>query len=100
MLSRTLRSLAGRSQVLSAVRTIVTSKDSQQQQPLANNKEDIIVYSPYQSIDYPNVSIEQYVFADVNKWENKTALVSSTSSWEDWKVKRRIGIKLILNKIS
>lgn len=78
MLSRTVRSLVGKRQVGSAVRTIITSKDTFQQQPLVNNKEDITVYSPYPSLDYPNVSIDQYVFADVNKWENKTALVSDS----------------------
>ena len=59
-----------------AVRTILTSKDTFQQQPLVKEKEDIIVHSPYSSLEYPDISIEDYVFADVNKWENKTALVS------------------------
>jgi hypothetical protein len=82
MLSRTVRSvvrksgLLGRSNRVNSVRTILTSKDSFQQQPLTSNKEDITIYSPFPSIDYPNVSIDQYVWADLNKWGNKTAVVS------------------------
>jgi hypothetical protein len=62
------------------VRAILTSKDSFYQQPLANNKEDIVVYSPFASIQYPNITIDQYVWADVDKWSHKTALVSSPHS--------------------
>ncbi|KAG5680265.1 hypothetical protein PVAND_009784 [Polypedilum vanderplanki] len=61
------------------VRAILTSKDSFYQQPLANNKEDVIVYSPYPSLNYPNCTIDQYVWADVNKWSHKTALVDGAS---------------------
>jgi len=57
------------------VRAILTSNGSFHQQPLANDKEDIIVYSPFPSLDYPNVTIDQYVWADVDKWTNKTAIV-------------------------
>lgn len=57
------------------VRAILTSKDSFYQQPLANNKEDIVVYSPFPNLDYPNLTIDQYVWADVDKWSNKTAVV-------------------------
>lgn len=58
------------------VRAILTSKDTFQQQPLANNKEDIAIQSPFPSIDYPNISIDQFVWADLNKWSHKTAVVS------------------------
>jgi hypothetical protein len=82
MLSRTVRSvvrrsggLLGRNNQVNNVRTILTSKDSFQQQPLTSNKEDITIYSPFPSIDYPNVSIDQFVWADLNKWGNKTAVV-------------------------
>lgn len=57
------------------VRAILTSKDSFYQQPLANNKEDIVVYSPFINLHYPNVSIDQFVWADIDKWINKTAIV-------------------------
>lgn len=83
MLSRTARNLirnelfgSGRLSVSkTAVRTILTSKDTFQQQPLAINKEDITIHSPFPSIDYPNISIDQYVWADMNKWSDKTAVV-------------------------
>lgn len=58
------------------VRAILTSKDSFYQQPLANSKEDIVVYSPFPSLDYPNVTIDQFIWHDVDKWMNKTAVVS------------------------
>lgn len=77
MLSRIARNLIRNENFgrVSTTRTIITSKDSFQQQPLVNNKEDITIYSPFPSIDYPNLSIDQYVWADVNKWANKTAVV-------------------------
>jgi hypothetical protein len=63
------------------VRAILTSKDSFYQQPQTSNKEDITVYSPYPSLNYPNITIDQYVWADVDKWSQKTALVSSPHSF-------------------
>ena len=87
MLSRTARNLVrnellgGRMNRLSVskttVRTILTSKDTFQQQPLASSKEDISIPSPMPSIDYPNISIDQFVWADLNKWSNKTAVVGT-----------------------
>lgn len=47
-----------------------------QQQALADRNEDIIINSPFQDITIPDISVDQYVFADVNKWSHKTALVS------------------------
>ncbi|XP_070493219.1 uncharacterized protein [Chironomus tepperi] len=61
------------------VRAILTSNETFHQQPLANNKEDIVVYSPFPSLDYPNVTIDQYVWTDVEKWINKTAIVDGMS---------------------
>jgi hypothetical protein len=58
------------------VRAILTSKDPLYQQPLANNREDVTIYTPFASIDYPKVRIDQFVWADVNKWMDKTAIVS------------------------
>jgi acyl-CoA synthetase (AMP-forming)/AMP-acid ligase II len=40
-----------------------------------NNKLDIIVKSSHPSIDYPNISIDQYVWKNVSKWSDKTAIV-------------------------
>lgn len=86
MLSRTARNLirnellGGRNRLSvskTTVRAILTSKDTFQQQPLASNKEDITIHSPMPSIDYPNISIDQYVWADINKWSNKTAVVGA-----------------------
>ena len=41
-----------------------------------NNNQDFIVKSPLKSLVYPDCSIDQYVWADINKWSNKVAIVS------------------------
>lgn len=56
-------------------RAILTSSTSFYKHHLADNENDVIVYSPLPSIPYPDVTIDQYVFGDINKWSNKTALV-------------------------
>ncbi|XP_070492543.1 uncharacterized protein [Chironomus tepperi] len=40
-----------------------------------NSKQDFIVKSPLKSLAYPDCSIDQYVWADINKWSNKIAIV-------------------------
>lgn len=57
-------------------RAILTSKNSFYKHDLADNQNDIIVYSPLPSINYPECTIDQYVWNDFNKWSSKTALVS------------------------
>jgi hypothetical protein len=57
-------------------RAILTSSRTFYKHNLADNENDIIVYSPLPSIKYPECTIDQYVFKDVNKWSSKTALVS------------------------
>ena len=41
-----------------------------------NNQQDFIVKSPLKSLVYPDCSIDQYVWADTEKWINKVAIVS------------------------
>lgn len=56
-------------------RTILTSNASFHKALLADNEKDIIVYSPLPSLNYPECTIDQYVWNDINKWSSKTALV-------------------------
>lgn len=56
-------------------RTILTSDTSFYKHRLADNDNDIIVYSPLPSLNYPECTIDQYVWNDFNKWSSKTALV-------------------------
>lgn len=56
-------------------RAILTSKSSFYKHNLADNQNDVIVYSTLPSINYPDFSIDQYVWKDFNKWGSKTALV-------------------------
>lgn len=58
-------------------RTILTSDDSFYKHHLADNENDIIVYSPLPTLNYPDCSIDQYVWNDFNKWSSKIALVSN-----------------------
>lgn len=51
-------------------RALSTSKVSNVQ------RQDFIVKSPLPSLTYPNLSIDQYIWQDVGKWMNKTAIVS------------------------
>lgn len=44
------------------------------------NVNDIIIKSPLPSVDYPEWTIDQYVWNDLNKWSAKTALVRSTNN--------------------
>jgi hypothetical protein len=57
-------------------RAILTSKSSFYKHDLADNQNDIIVYSTLPSINYPDCTIDEYVWTDFNKWSSKTALVS------------------------
>ena len=57
-------------------RAILTSKNSFYKHDLADSQNDIIVYSTLPSINYPDCTIDQYVWNDFNKWGSKTALVS------------------------
>lgn len=76
---QTLLLQSNRSSQKNIVRAILTSKDSFYQQPLASNKEDIVVYSPFPNLDYPDLTIDQFVWSDVDKWLNKTAIVDGIS---------------------
>lgn len=35
-----------------------------------------VCVSPYKDVDIPNMTVDQYVFKDLEKWANKTAVVS------------------------
>jgi hypothetical protein len=41
---------------------------------------DFIVKSPYASLEYPKVSIDQFIWKDLQNWPNKIALVISINS--------------------
>jgi len=41
-----------------------------------NSNQDFIVKSPLKSLVYPDCSVDQYVWSDINKWNNKIAIVS------------------------
>lgn len=56
-------------------RAILTSQTSLYKHQFADNENDVIVYSTLPSINYPDCSIDQYVWKDFNKWSSKTALV-------------------------
>lgn len=56
-------------------RALLTSQTSLYQHHLADNEKDIVIYSPLPSINYPDCTIDQYVWNDFNKWSSKTALV-------------------------
>ena len=56
-------------------RAILTSPTTFYKHRLADTEKDIVVYSPLPSIDYPECTIDQYVWNDFNKWSSKTALV-------------------------
>ena len=36
---------------------------------------DVIIKSPLPSLEYPKVSIDQFIWTNVDKWMNKVALV-------------------------
>lgn len=57
-------------------RAILTSNHQFYKQVYAEKDNDTIIYSPLPSIDYPDCTIDQYVWQSVNKWSSKTALVS------------------------
>lgn len=63
-------------------RAILTSPNTFYKHNLADNENDVIVYSPLPTINYPDCSIDQYVWNDFNKWSSKTAMVSSSFSFE------------------
>lgn len=73
-------------------RGIVSAQNFLCQQHIAKVQDDIIVESAFAPLKYPDLTIDQYVWSDLNKWSNKTALVSQTSgekcsvSWFDFKV--------------
>jgi hypothetical protein len=39
------------------------------------NKEENIVKSPHPPLSYPDLSIDQYIWKDLQFWMNKTAIV-------------------------
>lgn len=55
---------------------LTTSNSSKQQLDRAEKESEIIIDSPFPSLNYPDLTIDQYVFKDLNKWSNKIALVS------------------------
>lgn len=56
-------------------RAILTSQKTFYKHHLADTQNDIIVYSPLPSLNYPDCHIHEYVWNDFNKWSNKTAMV-------------------------
>ncbi|CRK97641.1 CLUMA_CG011026, isoform A [Clunio marinus] len=60
-------------------RTILTSQRTFYKPNLADSENDIFVYSPLPSINYPDISIDQYVWNDFNKWTSKTAVVDGVT---------------------
>lgn len=65
-------------------RAILTSETSLYKHNLADNENDVVIYSPLPSINYPDCTIDQYVWNDVNKWSSKTALVRD-KIWEKFR---------------
>jgi hypothetical protein len=59
-------------------RAILTSENSFYKHHLADNENDVIVYSPLPALNYPDCTIDQYVWKDFLKWSSKTALVRET----------------------
>ena len=57
-------------------RAILTSQNSFYKHHLADTDNDIIVYSPLPSINYPDITIDEYVWSYVSKWTSKVAVVS------------------------
>ncbi len=43
---------------------------------IPKEEEEFIVRSPYSDVDIPEISLTDYVFKDVEKWPERTALVS------------------------
>lgn len=64
-------------------RAILTSNRVFVKQVVAEKDNDTVVYSPLPSLVYPDCSIDQYVWKDVNKWSSKTALVSKKASKDE-----------------
>lgn len=58
-------------------RALLTSQGTFYKHHLADNEKDIIVYSPFPSLNYPDCTIDQYVWNDINKWSSKMAVVSA-----------------------
>lgn len=40
------------------------------------SQNDIIIKSAFPSINYPSLTIDQFVWKDIDKWMNKTAIAS------------------------
>lgn len=57
------------------VRAILTSETKFHKHNLTDGEKDVIVYSPLPSLTYPDWTIDQYVWNDLNKWTSKPALV-------------------------
>lgn len=72
------KELLGKSQSSQKIltRALLTSQISLYRHHLADNENDIIVYSPMPSLTYPDYTIDEFVWKDFNKWSSKTALVS------------------------
>ena len=56
-------------------KTILITRRLCSQHQLDDSANDIIVSSPLPSINYPECSLDQYVWNDFNKWSSKVALV-------------------------
>lgn len=58
-------------------RTILTTQSALCTSRKAEDKSDSIINSPLPSVKYPEWTVCQYVWNDINKWSDKTALVRS-----------------------
>lgn len=67
--------LSGQGSQKILTRAILTSEAPHSKHRLSDDENGVIVYSPLPSINYPNWTIDQYVWNDFSKWSSKTALV-------------------------
>lgn len=56
-------------------RAVVTSQSLSNINKSLENESDIVIASKFTSIKYPDFTLDQYVWEDVNHWDHKTALV-------------------------
>lgn len=66
--------------VRSHSRAFVTSGLPSWQQHLAKTDDDIVVDSPFPSLEYPDFTLEQYFWENTNQWGSRTALVGKTEA--------------------
>jgi hypothetical protein len=63
-------------QQYNAVRAIFSNKkDSVQQAPKFSDAGDNIIRSPFPDVEVPSCLLDEFVWKDLNKWGNKTAIV-------------------------